>query len=79
MRFRGVTPAQQRVLGLVAMGEDGGHPPQTLEALERKGLLVGQNQTTPGRASVRIRRYHVPLPVHAEWCAWRAEHYPDEE
>lgn len=67
-RFRGLTPAQERAFGLIAMGQDGGHHPKTLAALEAKGLIAGENQTLGGRLPVTIRRYYVPTSVHIEWC-----------
>ena len=70
---------QLDVLGHIAIGQDGGHRPRTLAALEAKGLIVSEKVTlsprpgVPAWMRVRVRRYYVPLPVHAAWCEWRSQ------
>jgi hypothetical protein len=79
-----LSQAQRDVLGLVAVGDDVGHNPITLAALEAKGLVVARKQLLPGVAgmwpgnvAVEVTRWHVPLPVHMQWCEWCAAQ-PDE-
>lgn len=74
-------PARQRdVLGLVAIGQDGGHHPATLRALERRGLIVGyrEHRRLDG-LPLLVQRWEVPIPVHVVWCAWCSIHAPAEE
>lgn len=72
-RFRGLTEAQERVLGLIAMGMDGLHHRGTTRALEKRGLIVSRIEETATRIGlVRVRRWSVPLPIHMEWCEWCA-------
>ncbi len=72
-----LTPAQRRVLGLIACGEDGGHRPKVLATLEDKCLIVGHEVTLPGRFPVTVVRWEVPIGIHIQWCEWCAQQ-PDE-
>ncbi len=65
-----LTEREREVLGQIAIGQDGGHPPAVLTALERKGAIIAYTATLPGRFPVQIKRYELPLPVHIAWCAW---------
>ena len=78
-------PKQRDVLGLIAIGEDGGHPASVLKALMRKGLIIPHQQNIYGKGNspmdripVIITHYEVPLEVHSAWAAWCAEQ-PEEE
>ena len=52
-----LTPAQQRVLGEIAVNQDGGHPPTTLRALERRGFIEPHDEYLPsGLAGIPLRR-----------------------
>ena len=72
---------QRGVLGLIAIGQDGGHHPSTLKALERRGLIVGHFQRLGVGTSVEVvvQRWEVPIPVHIVWCQWCSIHAPNEE
>jgi hypothetical protein len=72
LRFEKLTPAQTRVLGEIALGNDSGHHLRVLAALEAGGYIVAQEETLGGRFPVTIVRYAVPIPVHMRWCAWCA-------
>lgn len=70
-------PKQLDALSQVYMNNDAGHPRRTLEALEKKGLVVSKEQTLGGRFPVTIRRYDFPaIAAHAAWCQWVSDH-PD--
>lgn len=78
MDFNKLTKAQRRVLGLIAINQDEGHHPRTLEALLKKGLIRRTAQILPGPLPVRVYIYYVPIHVHIAWCQWCCDH-PDEE
>lgn len=73
-----LTAAERDVLGLIAIGQDGGHPDRVLLSLAQRGYIVGYRQTLPGWPPVEVVRWEVPLPIHIEWCEWCAAQ-PDEE
>ncbi len=80
--FRGLSGAQLRAFEDIAEdGEGAGFSPATLRALEAKGLIVGRVENIYGptsapidRIPMRVTLYHVPLPIHMEWCQWCADH-----
>jgi hypothetical protein len=43
--FSKLTKNQRHVLGLIAMGEDGGHSDRTLDSLVKRGLIERQEQS----------------------------------
>lgn len=78
--FRNLGEYQTKVFESIAIGQDGGHHPRTLEALERKGLIEKYEQSIRGvgdtvvdRIPMVIYRYRVPIYIHIEWCRWCAE------
>lgn len=73
-----LTPAQRDVLGLIAVGEDGGHHPKVLAALAAKGLIVGYLENLGGNPPMTVVRWEVPIHIHMQWAQWCAEQ-PDEE
>lgn len=68
--FEGLNAKQTEALGLIAIGQDSGHHPRTLEALVRRGFIVERKETLRGRFPVVISRYSVPFDVHYRWCQW---------
>ncbi len=68
-----LTRRQQDVLGAIATGQDGGHPPKVLAALEELGLIESYKATLPGALPVEITRWEVPVPVHMRWAQWCAD------
>jgi hypothetical protein len=68
--FEGLNKKQTEVLGLIAVGQDGGHHPRTLEVLIKRGFIVEEKQRLGGRFSVTISRYSLPFDVHYRWCQW---------
>lgn len=78
--FDTLTKGQERTLGLIAINQDGWHNPMTLRSLMRRGLIERREEwDVSGSLAVRIIRYHVPLPVHIEWCEWISENLTPEE
>lgn len=71
----GLTKAQRRSLGCIAIGEDGGHSARTLKALVDIGAIVRIDEP---HGFVKIHRYGVPLPVHMAWAQWCADNCDDE-
>ena len=76
-RFRNLSESQSNVFELIAINQDWGHHPRTLEALEKKGLITkhegvsyGSGNSALDRIPMKIYRYQVPLDVHIEWCDW---------
>jgi hypothetical protein len=76
--FTGLTGAQERVLGLIAMNEDGGHHPKVLAALVKRGLIEEYEETLGGGLPMRIKRYRMPLHVHIQWCQWCSDSFDEE-
>lgn len=73
------TKRQRDVFELIAIGQDARHHPATLAALERKRLIVAETETDrQGWPPVTIKRYHVPLALHIQWCAWCSENIGDD-
>jgi len=71
-RFRGLTPAQERVFELIAIGQSP-YPcaERTLIALLDKELIKRTEMAESHPLGVFVRYvYEVPIPVHAEWCGW---------
>ncbi|MBN9453844.1 MAG: hypothetical protein J0I42_18045 [Bosea sp.] len=66
----------------IAIGNDLGHHPRTLETLVSRGLIERRQEQVPGPfrgTSMTVDRYDVPLAVHANWCSWCAENVSDDE
>jgi hypothetical protein len=72
--FSRLSSVQIDALTNVAFGGDGaGCGPRTLEALERRRLIESTPAETPTPLGMlRFKRWHMPLPVHIEFCAWAA-------
>ena len=69
--FPGLTAAQRRVFEAIAVNDDGGHHPKTLRVLLKRRLIVAaEEEDHRSWPPMLITRYHVPLPIHIEWCAW---------
>ncbi len=85
--FRNLPAKQSEAFEQIALASDGAEYARgTLKALERKGLIIGWDVPTYGptrapmdRIPLMVRRYAVPLPIHAEWCQWCADNLPDDE
>lgn len=69
---------QLDVLGAIACGQDQGHNPRTLRALEARGLIVSHRETLPGQFPVEVTRWELPVSRHIEWARWCAEHADDD-
>lgn len=71
--FRNLSKKQLAVFEQIAINNDTGHNPNTIDSLFRRRLIEsyqeGQDDGTGGYYTFRFR---VPLPIHAEWCEWRA-------
>ena len=73
------TERQREVFEQIATGQDAAHHPATLAVLERKGLIAAETATDrQGWPPVTIKRYHVPLGLHMQWCAWCSENVGDD-
>ena len=67
------TKRQIEVFEQIAISQDGGHSRRTVNAQEKKGLIVGRDEILDGWRGRPVRRFHVPLPLHAQWCQWASE------
>jgi hypothetical protein len=70
---KGCTRVQIEAFERIATGDDQGHAPATLAALERRGLIMLHETLLPGDFAVRVKVPVVPLAVHYAWCSWCAE------
>ena len=68
-RFKNLTVAQERVFEQVAVGNDAGHNPKTLEALVSLGLLQQRGQLLSHGGVHRIPSSD--CIVHTSWGLWR--------
>ena len=68
-RFRGLPRKQAEVFEQIAVGNDGGHHPAMLEALQRKGLISFREKKF---FRTIVQAPYVPIPIHVEWCEWCA-------
>lgn len=75
--FDALTETQQRVLGEIAINQDGGHPLKTIKELLINGLIEKYKESSTGRF-LTIIRYRVPLPIHIRWCEWCSTQVDDE-
>lgn len=60
----------------IAIGNDGGHHPVTLNALVAAKSI---NRYWQKHGRLNIKRYCVPLNVHMQWCEWCDENVTDDE
>lgn len=83
----GLPAKQSEAFEQIALLSDGTeYARSTLKALEKKGLIVGTDEKVYGSGSgpidripITVRRYHVPLPIHAQWCQWCADNFTEED
>ena len=54
---------------------------RTWNALEKRGVIVRGSDLVRRDAlgGYRLPQWHVPIHVHAQWCAWCSENVADEE
>ncbi len=71
----GMTKAQRAAFELIAINEHPRATRSTFDALIKKGLIEERREVVGRDAlgSVVATRYHVPLPIHMQWCEWCAE------
>ena len=74
--FRNLSRAQSAVFEQICINNDRSHNPATLKALVKKGLIV---QTKHTQGAFSIFRYHVPTPIHMEWCEWCSKQVETED
>lgn len=72
-RFEGLTDAQLAVFEQIALNQDAGHNPRTLQVLRDRGLIEAEEVNMGGHPPMTVTRYHVPIHVHMRWCAWAGE------
>lgn len=73
-RALGLTKRQVEVFEMIAIGNELPRcHPHILEKLERYGLIrrgPDRRLRSDTFGAVLVPSYFVPLPVHAQWCAW---------
>ena len=73
-----LTKKQQDVLGWIAIGQDGGHYPRTLDALFKKGLILFEERKHVDRfGTFTYKVPYLPINVHMAWCKWCSENYKE--
>lgn len=73
INFDKLSNRQLAVFEQIATNNDSGHPPSTLNALERLGYIQGSLEQLRGFPPVSVVRYSVPVSVHIAWCQWCAK------
>ena len=68
----GLTKSQVITFEKIAIGKNSGINPKVADRLVKRGLLERYHEISIG-GGFRIIRYKVPVPIHAEWCAWCAD------
>lgn len=71
----GMTKAQIATFERVAINMPPTATMKTILALIERGLIV-KTEHVIGRdalGDIAINEYHVPLPIHAQWCEWCSE------
>lgn len=72
----GCTSTQREIFEALCIGRSVPIPPQTRDALLRRGLIE-QTGTRPfgtGWSGVTVPVWGVPLAVRMAWCEWRSAH-----
>ena len=69
---QGCTKIQRAIFERLCCGDDRGIGAATATSLIKRGIVEQYEELLRGRFPVRIKRYRVPLEVHAQWCAWCA-------
>jgi len=73
--IRTLTKAQRNALDCFATAVRPSCQTRTLEVLERRGLIVGEERMVANAPNFRFTEYHVPVHVHAIWSQICAEEY----
>lgn len=79
--FDTLTEKERKVLGLIAINQDGGHSPVILIKLLKLGLIESHRDPfLTRRFGLRnVNRYRMPMPIHLNWCEWCSENITEEE
>lgn len=77
--IRKLTKAQRGALDNMGANMHPRCATKTLDALERLGLIEGEDVILPGRFPVKVRHHTVPIFVHIAWCELCSEEIEQEE
>lgn len=72
---KGMTKAQRETFERIAINDPPRATKRTLDALKNRNLIVGTDRLL-GRTAlgpIFTTDWHVPLPVHHQWCQWASE------
>lgn len=74
---KGLTKAQREAFERVATNQHPGCAWPTIDVLLKAGVIErGPDDMRRDALGVyAIPRFHVPIPVHHQWCAWCAENH----
>jgi hypothetical protein len=77
---KGMTKSQREAFERIATNQFPACKWPTLDALMQAGLIErGPDDTRRDAMGIYyIPSFFVPLPVHAQWCAWCSEHEGEE-
>lgn len=72
---KGMTKAQREAFEQIAVNMPPSASHKNLLALRANGLVDYENEVIGRDAlgAITVPRWFVPLPVHAQWCAWCSE------
>lgn len=69
--FDSLSRKQQYVVSQIAIGNDRGHHPRTLESLIRKGMIREDEESRRDQfGTFKVKLYYMPYSVHYHWCQW---------
>lgn len=77
-RYDGLTVAQTRVLGEIAMQSDGPFSKSVIDVLLKRGLIESRQVELAdgGWPPVMLTIYELPLHEHMRYCQWCADESP---
>jgi len=73
---KGMTKPQIATFERIAIGQPPYASERTLKILLARGVIEKEIRNTSsgiGNLMIRYAVYHVPLPVHMQWCKWCSE------
>lgn len=77
---KGLTRAETAAFEAIAINLIPSCSKATLQKLLDRGLIVRQSKLThfnDGLPALRSDEYHVPLPIHYQWCTWASEQFSE--
>lgn len=73
---KGMSRAQVRAFERIAINSPPNAKPETIKYLLARGKIERSPDKIFGRddfGTISIPQFHVPLPLHMQWCEWCSE------